>query len=60
MEGHKVRNSYHSPLPYEYLSEEDLPDDFTWGNVNGTSFLTHSLNQHIPVYCGSCWAHVRY
>lgn len=45
MENHKVQNKYHSPLPYEYLREEDLPDNFSWGNVNGTSFLTHSLNQ---------------
>jgi len=34
-----------------------LPDDFTWGDVNGVSYLTHSLNQHLPQYCGSCWAH---
>jgi cathepsin X len=39
------------------LGADDLPDNFNWGNVNGVSYLTHSLNQHIPQYCGSCWAH---
>jgi len=34
-----------------------LPDDFQWGNQDGVNFLTKSLNQHIPQYCGSCWAH---
>ena len=57
LDGHKIRNSYTSPLPYTYINEEDLPDNFHWGDVNGRSYLTHSLNQHIPQYCGSCWAH---
>jgi cathepsin X len=56
MDGHKMRESYHSPLPYTYLSPQDLPEAFSWGNVNGTSYLTHSVNQHIDQYCGSCWA----
>lgn len=52
-----VHNDYTSPLPHTYLSSSHLPDSFSWGDVNGVSYLTHSLNQHVPQYCGSCWAH---
>ena len=48
MEDHKVVNDYSLPLPFEYVKESDLPKEFTWGNVDGVSYLTRSLNQHIP------------
>ncbi|KAL7438382.1 hypothetical protein ACHAXH_007602 [Discostella pseudostelligera] len=57
MEGHTKRHHIVSPLPHTYLFKEDIPDNFSWDNVDGKSYLTKHLNQHIPHYCGSCWAH---
>lgn len=37
-----------SPLPHTYIGSDDLPDSFTWADVDGVSYLTHSLNQHVP------------
>jgi cathepsin X len=39
------------------LKNIELPQSFTWSNVDNVNYLTKNLNQHIPVYCGSCWAH---
>jgi cathepsin X len=57
MEGHTKRSHVISPLPHTYLAEDDIPDNWSWDDINGKSYLTKMLNQHIPHYCGSCWAH---
>jgi len=52
-----VYNNHYSPLPQDYVKDEDLPDEFTWCDKDGVNYCTMSRNQHIPQYCGSCWAH---
>lgn len=40
----------------DQISYSALPTNYWWGNLNGVNYLTFQRNQHIPVYCGSCWA----
>jgi len=35
----------------------DLPTEVLWNKKDGKNFLTNVFNQHVPTYCGSCWAH---
>merc|ERR1712096_278409 len=45
-----------SPLPHTQIDMLELPDSFDWRAVNGKSFVSIARNQHIPQYCGACWA----
>jgi cathepsin X len=49
-------NKVLSPLPATLVAADNLPASWDWRNVNGTSYVGAARNQHIPVYCGSCWA----
>ena len=40
----------------ELQAVADLPANFDWSRKDGVNYLTNIKNQHIPSYCGSCWA----
>merc|ERR1712167_386382 len=51
------RENILAPTPSETLDAMNLPSAFSWSDQDGKSPVTKNLNQHIPQYCGSCWAH---
>ena len=46
-ESHRPENKY---------SKEDLADELDWRFSGGQRYATWTRNQHIPNYCGACWA----
>ena len=58
--GCRVENAiFENPLkttPYAWELNDDLPASVDWRNMDGVNYLSWNKNQHIPQYCGSCWA----
>ena len=53
-----VRNNYVvGTAPHETMSDDEVPDELNWCDKDGVNYCTENRNQHIPQYCGSCWAH---
>jgi len=45
-----------TPRSWEVMAAADLPYSVDWRDVDGKNYLSWNKNQHIPIYCGSCWS----
>jgi len=45
-----------TPYAWDLLGADQVPETVDWRDMNGVNYLSWNKNQHIPQYCGSCWA----
>jgi cathepsin X len=45
-----------SPHAWDLVTDDELPAVVDWRDMNGKNYVSWNKNQHIPRYCGSCWA----
>lgn len=56
-EDESVSHLLKSRKPYNMISEyKDLPKSYTYSDYKDQNVLTWVVNQHLPEYCGSCYA----
>jgi len=41
---------------HTWVPVDVLPTNVDWRNMDGRNYMSWNKNQHIPQYCGSCWA----
>lgn len=45
-----------SELPSALLRDSDLPHSYDIRNISGRNYMSLLRQQHLPQYCGACWA----